>query len=66
MHTAVNGRPTFSSMVQMILGKISAVVLAASVFVSFSRTRMDVNTELGTKDIGCTNINPIVQVRIKL
>ena len=66
MPTAVNGRPTCSFMAQMILGRAGAKALAASVIVSLSQTVGNVHTELRTKDIGCTDLNPIVQVRIKL
>ena len=53
-------------MAQMILGRAGAKVLAASVIVSFSQTVGNVNTELSTTDIGCTDLDPIEQVRIKL
>ena len=58
--TAASGRPTCSFMAQMILGKISAIVLAVIVIVSFNHFKEDVITESGTKDIGCTNIHPII------
>ena len=64
--TAASGRPTCSFMAQMILGRAGAKALAASVIVSLSQTVGNVHTELRTKDIGCTDLNPIVQVRIKL
>ena len=66
MPTAVNGRPTCSFMARMILGRAGAKVLGASVIVSFSQTVGNVNTELSTTDIGCTDLDPIEQVRIKL
>ena len=66
MPTAVNGRPTCSFMARMILGRAGAKVLGASVIVSFSQTVGNVNTELSTTDIGCIDLDPIVQVRIKL
>ena len=63
---AANGLPACLLMVQMILGSIGAIVLAASVIVSFSRKLGNVMTKSVTKDIGSTNINPIVQVQTKL
>ena len=66
MLTAANGLPTCSSMAQMILGSIGAIVLAASVFVSFSRKHGNVITRSVTKDIGCTDINPTLQVPTKV
>ena len=66
MPSAVNGQPTFSFMAQMILGRAGAVILAASVIVNFSQTLGNVTTELSTKDIGYTDSNQIVLVRIKL
>ena len=65
MPTAASGRPTCSFMAQMILGARGAVILAASVIVSFSRKLGNVMTKSVTKDIGSTNINPIVQVQTK-
>ena len=58
--TAASGRPTCSFMAQMILGKISAIALAVSAIVSFNQFKEDLITESGTKDIGCTNIHPIL------
>ena len=58
--TAVGGRPGCSFMEQMILGKIGAIALAVFVIVSFNQFQGDVITESGTKDIGCTNIHPII------
>ena len=66
MPTAVNCRPTCSFTAQMILGRTGAKVLAASVIVSSSRKLGNVTIEPRTKDIGCTNINPIIQVKMKL
>ena len=63
--TAASGQPTCSFMAQMILGRVSAVVLDASVIVSFSQKLEDVKPRSSTVDIGCTNINPILQVRVK-
>ena len=58
--TAASGRPTCSFMAQMILGKIGAIALAVTVIVSYNQLKEDVITESGTKDIGCTNIHPII------
>ena len=66
MPTAASGRPTCSFMAQMILERAGTKVLSASVIVSLSQIDGNVHTELSTKDIGCTDLNPIVQVRIKL
>ena len=60
MPTAASGRPTCSFMAQMILGKIGAIALAVTVIVSCNQFKEDVITESGTKDIGCTNIHPII------
>ena len=60
MPTAAIGRPTCSFMVQMILGKIGAIALAVTVIVSYNQLKEDVIKESGTKDIGCTNIHPII------
>ena len=65
MPTAAKGLPTCSFMAQMILGAIGAVILAASVIVSLSQKLEDVKNRSSTVDIGCTNINPIIQVRMK-
>ena len=60
MPTAASGRPTCSFMAQMILGKIGAMILDVTVIVSFNQFLEDVITESGTKDIGFTNIHPII------
>ena len=58
--TAASGRATCSFMAPMILGKINAIALAVSVIVSFNQFKEDAITESDTKDIGYTNIHPII------
>ena len=58
--TAASGRPTCSFMAQMILGKISAIALVVPATVSFNQFKENVITESDTKDIGYTNIHPII------
>ena len=65
VQTGADGLPTCSLMPQMILGALGAILLAAGVIVSLSQNLENVAMSL-TKDIGCTDIHPILQVRMKL